>query len=59
MIAMSDTLALYHGTTHDFAEIDVRRGKPYKDFGQGFYLAGTVLFRHGQGGGNAKVGGKA
>jgi len=36
-----DILALYHGTTHDFSEIDVRRGKPYKDFGPGFYLAGT------------------
>ena len=36
---MSDTLALYHGTTHNFAEIDVCRGKPFKDFGQGFYLA--------------------
>jgi hypothetical protein len=28
---------LYHGTTHDFNTIDVNRGKPYKDFGQGFY----------------------
>ena len=36
---MPNTLTLYHGTTHDFAEIDVRRGKPFKDFGQGFYLA--------------------
>ena len=35
---MPNILALYHGTTHDFAEIDVRRGKPFKDFGQGFYL---------------------
>jgi len=35
---MPNTLALYHGTTHDFTEIDVRRGKPFKDFGQGFYL---------------------
>ncbi|MCL2010792.1 MAG: DUF3990 domain-containing protein [Synergistaceae bacterium] len=35
---MSDILALYHGTTHDFKEIDVRRGKPFKDFGHGFYL---------------------
>jgi hypothetical protein len=30
-------LVLYHGTTHDFTEIDVSRGKPFKDFGQGFY----------------------
>ena len=28
---MPNTLALYHGTTHDFAEIDVRKGKPFKD----------------------------
>ena len=38
MIRMSNTIVLYHGTTHDFAEIDVQRGKPFKDFGQGFYL---------------------
>jgi hypothetical protein len=31
------TITLYHGTTYDFSEIDVRRGKPFKDFGQGFY----------------------
>lgn len=29
---------LYHGTTHDFKGIDVKMGKPFKDFGQGFYL---------------------
>ncbi|MDR3279637.1 MAG: DUF3990 domain-containing protein [Synergistaceae bacterium] len=34
-----DILTLYHGTTHDFTEIDVQKGKPFKDFGQGFYLA--------------------
>jgi len=36
---MADMLTLCHGTTHDFTVIDVRRGKPFKDFGQGFYLA--------------------
>ena len=36
---MPDTITLYHGTTHDFKEIDVMRGKPFKDFGQGFYLS--------------------
>jgi hypothetical protein len=30
-------ITLCHGTAHEFAEIDVRRGKPFKDFGQGFY----------------------
>lgn len=34
---MNKFFTLYHGTTHDFTEIDVHRGKPYKDFGQGFY----------------------
>jgi hypothetical protein len=37
----TDALALYHGTSHDFTEIDVRKGKPFKDFGQGFYLSET------------------
>jgi hypothetical protein len=41
---MTDTLTLYHGTTHGFAEIDVQRGKPFKDFGQGFYL--TEIYEH-------------
>jgi hypothetical protein len=30
-------ITLYHGTTHDFTEIDVTLGKPFKDFGCGFY----------------------
>ena len=30
-------IILYHGTTYDFTAIDVGRGKPFKDFGQGFY----------------------
>ena len=30
-------IVLYHGTTYDFTDIDVRKGKPFKDFGQGFY----------------------
>ncbi len=34
----SNIITLYHGTTHDFTEIDVGCGKPFKDFGQGFYL---------------------
>ena len=31
--------ALYHGTVSEFTTIDVSRGKPYKDFGKGFYAA--------------------
>ncbi|MDR1922058.1 MAG: DUF3990 domain-containing protein [Candidatus Adiutrix sp.] len=36
-MAANNIITLYHGTTHDFTEIDVSRGKPFKDFGQGFY----------------------
>lgn len=32
-------MILYHGTIHDFTDIDVKRGKPFKDFGCGFYLS--------------------
>jgi len=41
---MPNTIILYHGTTHDFTEIDVTRGKPFKDFGKGFYL--TEIYGH-------------
>jgi hypothetical protein len=39
-----NTLTLYHGTTSSFTEIDVSKGKPFKDFGQGFYA--TELYDH-------------
>ena len=32
-------MILYHGTNADFDEIDLRRSKPNKDFGQSFYLS--------------------
>lgn len=32
-------MILYHGTNDDFGEIDLRKSKPNKDFGQGFYLS--------------------
>lgn len=32
-------MILYHGTNRDFSEIDLRKSKPNKDFGQGFYLS--------------------
>ena len=32
-------MILYHGTNADFGEIDLRKSKPNKDFGQGFYLS--------------------
>jgi hypothetical protein len=37
-------MILYHGTTHDIKEIDVTRGKPFKDFGRGFYA--TAVYEH-------------
>ena len=32
-------MILYHGTNVDFEIIDLRKSKPNKDFGQGFYLS--------------------
>jgi hypothetical protein len=32
-----DSITLYHGTVYDFDRIDLARGKPFKDFGKGFY----------------------
>lgn len=32
---------LYHGSNTDIKEIDLAMCRPYKDFGQGFYL--TVM----------------
>ena len=32
-------MIFYHGTNLDFAEIDLKKSKPNKDFGQGFYLS--------------------
>ncbi|MBW9158412.1 DUF3990 domain-containing protein [Clostridium tagluense] len=32
---------LYHGSITKFDEIDIFKGKGYKDFGQGFYTTGV------------------
>ena len=37
---------LYHGTVYDITEIDVLRGKGYKDFGKGFYA--TPIKKHAE-----------
>jgi hypothetical protein len=34
-------IVLYHGTISDFDKIDITKGKPYKDFGCGFYTSKT------------------
>jgi len=36
---MGEKITLYHGSIHEFDAIDVSKGKPYKDFGAGFYLS--------------------
>ena len=37
----SDIITLYHGSIFEFDEIDITKGKPYKDFGVGFYTSKT------------------
>ena len=32
-------ITLYHGSIFEFEDIDITRGKPYKDFGAGFYTS--------------------
>lgn len=35
-------MKLYHGTNMDFSNIDLKKSKPNKDFGQGFYLSDNI-----------------
>jgi hypothetical protein len=42
----TDKLIVYHGTTSLIDTIDVALGKPYKDFGRGFYV--TENYAHAQ-----------
>jgi hypothetical protein len=37
---------LYHGTTFAFDQIDLNKGKGYKDFGRGFYA--TAVLQHAE-----------
>ena len=39
--ATKNKILVYHGTTSLFDTIDVSMGKPYKDFGKGFYVTRT------------------
>ena len=36
---MENSIMLYHGTIYEFDKIDVTKGKPFKDFGIGFYTS--------------------
>jgi hypothetical protein len=36
---MGKKITLYHGSIHEFDAIDITKGKPFKDFGAGFYAS--------------------
>jgi hypothetical protein len=38
---MREIQTLYHGSIADFDAIDLKQGRPYKDFGRGFYCTET------------------
>jgi hypothetical protein len=42
ILAIKDSITLYHGSIHLFDKIDVACGKPFKDFGIGFYASPSV-----------------
>jgi hypothetical protein len=37
------TITLYHGSSYDFDVINLQKCRPYKDFGQGFYISADVV----------------
>jgi len=37
-----NAITLYHGSSYDFDTIDLLQGRPYKDFGQGFYTSADI-----------------
>jgi hypothetical protein len=39
---MGNIITLYHGSSYDFNAIDLQQGRPYKDFGQGFYASADI-----------------
>jgi hypothetical protein len=39
ILAIKDSITLYHGSIHSFDKINVACGKPFKDFGIGFYAS--------------------
>ena len=39
---MQNKITVYHGSTYLFDKIDVSKGKPYKDFGRGFYVTQSI-----------------
>lgn len=39
-------MILYHGTNTEFEQIDLKKSKPNKDFGQGFYISADREYEH-------------
>ena len=42
---------VYHGTTSNYTEqilrrINIKRGSPWADFGQGFYTTSSFIYKH-------------
>ncbi|MDR1109995.1 MAG: DUF3990 domain-containing protein [Deltaproteobacteria bacterium] len=37
-----NNVILYHGSSYDFDVIDLKQGRQYKDFGQGFYTSTDI-----------------
>lgn len=50
-------MKLYHGTNISFDEIDLRKTRPFKDFGQGFYLTDILLQAQEMAKKKARIGG--
>jgi len=48
-------ITLYHGSCHEFEKIDVSAGKPYKDFGRGFYTSRSYEHAFGMAARNAQI----
>ena len=40
---MKQNIIVYHGSTSLLNKIDVAKGKPYKDFGRGFYVTKSMV----------------
>ena len=40
---MKNTVIVYHGSSSLLDKIDVAKGKPYKDFGRGFYVTKSKI----------------
>jgi hypothetical protein len=50
-----NTITLYHGSSYDFDTIDLQQGRPYKDFGQGFYTSADISHAKSMGERNVEI----